>query len=239
MARKENASYEKSGQRRSLSIDEALKRIAELETQLSSIGNEITAIKQDITNAEGDISSIENSLSSKANTNAPTIINPTLRFLLGSLQRKVEFRRSGGTGEDLSLVYTNESGTNVFNTLIDEDGDFRLVTKTDYPGYAELWSGSATTGNKITVPNVTSYDTYAIVASFYPMALFGVRWGSKILAFGIDVNSNYAFRVASIMLEVGSNNAVTVTKSKVADMTFNSNNGASSNFVITNIYGVT
>lgn len=232
MARKENASYEKSGQRRSLSIDEALKRIAELENQISDL-------KKDIINAEGDITSIQSTLLLKANINAPTIENPTLRFFLGSSQRRVEFRRSGGTSEDLSLVYTNASGTNIFNTLIDEDGDFRLVTKTDYPGYAELWNGSATTGNNITVSNVASYDTYAIVASAYPMALFGMRWGSNILAFGIDVNSDAAFRVASVRLTVGSNNAVTVTKSKVANMNFDSNNGPSSNFVITHIYGVT
>lgn len=124
MAREENASYEKSGQRRSLSIDEALKRISELEAQLLSIGNEITKIKQDITNTEGDISSIENSLASKANTNAPTIINPTLRFLLGDESVRAEIRRSGASGEyDLSIVFTNAQGSNSYFSLVNKNGE--------------------------------------------------------------------------------------------------------------------
>lgn len=110
MARKENASFEKSGQRRSLSIDEALKRISELEGQITSISNEINTIKSD--------------LEDKIGSNAPTIANPTLQFLLKDETVKAEIRRSGSSGQyGLSIVYTDEDGTNHFYNLVNHLGE--------------------------------------------------------------------------------------------------------------------
>ena len=45
MARQANASYEGNGQRRSLSAEEALKKIAQLENQLAGIQTEIDSLK--------------------------------------------------------------------------------------------------------------------------------------------------------------------------------------------------
>ena len=50
MARKENASYEGNGQRRSLDIENALKRLTQLEGQLKGIEAEITEITQELEN---------------------------------------------------------------------------------------------------------------------------------------------------------------------------------------------
>lgn len=184
-------------------------------------------------------SEINTLLSAKANTNNPRLVNPTLQFLLGTAGMNTEFRRSGSTNGELSIVFTTESGSKQFHTLIDDSGDFKLVTKDDYLGYKQLWTGSATQGNSITVNEITDYITYVIIASAYPMALFGVRWGSSILASGIDANSDAGFRVASIRLTVGSNGAITVTRSRVANMAFGAQNGTASNFTFTHIYGLT
>lgn len=236
MARKENASYEKTGQRRSLGIDEALKRISELELQLTDIGSEINEIKKSIDGTSEDISSLQSSLSSKANLDSPTIMNPTLRFLLADGKANAELRRSGSEGQyGLSIVFNDEEGNKTFYNLVNHLGEAEFMP----PEYKQLWSGSVTQDGNINVPDITKYNTYAIVASSYPMALYGMRWGSSILAFGIDCNSDAGFRVASIKLTVDSSGAVTVTRSKVANMAFGASNGSASNFTFTNIYGVT
>lgn len=100
MARQENASYETSGQRKSLSIDEALRRITELETELSDLKTEIS--------------------------NSYAFTNPTLRFLLGDgtdESLNAELRRSGDAGSyAVSLVYNDGSGNKSFYSLIGADG---------------------------------------------------------------------------------------------------------------------
>ena len=110
MARQPNASYEGAGQRQTLGVQEALKKIAELQTQLAGIQEEINEITK--------------ALNGKANTNAPTIVNPTLQFLLADETVEAEFRRSGSSGQyGLSIVFTDEDGTNHFYNMVNHLGE--------------------------------------------------------------------------------------------------------------------
>lgn len=246
MARQPNASYEGSGQRQALGVQEALNKITALQTQIGEIQSELNELENAL---QGKASlehnhderyytetEIDNKLGGKANTNAPTIINPTLRFLLKDETVNAELRRSGSSGQyGLSIVFNDMEGNKTFYNLVNHLGEAEFMP----PEYKQLWSGSVTQGGNISIPNIAKYNTYAIVASAYPMALYGMRWGSSILAFGVDCNADNGFRVASIRLTVNSNGTVAVTKSKVAMMTFGGENGSASNFTFTNIYGVT
>ena len=109
----------------------------------------------------------------------------------------------------------------------------------DYPGYRELWSGSASEGNTITVNDVTEYETFVIVSSTYPIALSGVRWGTRIMASGIDCNSPNGLRAASVSLRIGETGKVTVETSKITMVRHGATNGPLDDFAFTNIYGVT
>ena len=165
MARKENASYEKTGQRRSLGIDEALKRISELELQLTDIGSEINEIKKSIDGTSEDISSLQSSLSSKANLDSPTIMNPTLRFLLADGKANAELRRSGSEGQyGLSIVFNDEEGNKTFYNLVNHLGEAEFMP----PEYKQLWSGSVTQDGNINVPDITKYNTCLLYTSPSP-----------------------------------------------------------------------
>ena len=59
MARQANASYEGNGQRRSLSAEEALKKIAQLESQLAGIQTEIDSLKLSFANTTSTIDDIK------------------------------------------------------------------------------------------------------------------------------------------------------------------------------------
>ena len=95
-----------------------------------------------------------------------------------------------------------------------------------------------TEGQSADIPNIKKYNTYALVSSTYPMALYGVRWWNNIMAFGIDYNASNGLRAASVRL-VLSETQVTVNTSKIMMMQFDLDNGPAVDFSITNIYGVT
>lgn len=59
MARQANASYEGNGQRRSLSAEEALKKITQLEGQLTSIQTEIDSLKLSFANTNNRLNHLE------------------------------------------------------------------------------------------------------------------------------------------------------------------------------------
>ena len=101
----------------------------------------------------------------KANATNPTLINPTLRFLLGEDQMKVEFRRSGSTSEDLSIVFTNSSGTNTFYTLIDETGEWNLPPISHASTEWTYGVGTSTNyGHCRIIDNLTTSENHSVYA---------------------------------------------------------------------------
>lgn len=134
MARQPNASYEGSGQRQALGVQEALNKITALQTQIGEIQSELNELENAL---QGKASlehnhderyytetEIDNKLGGKANTNAPTIINPTLRFLLKDETVNAELRRSGSSGQyGLSIVYTDEEDNTSFYNLVNHLGE--------------------------------------------------------------------------------------------------------------------
>lgn len=139
-----------------------------------------------------------------------------------------------------TILYVCDSVSRIFLRAKDSGkwGDWiSVTTNADYPGYKQLWSGTITTNGATTIPGIASYNTYAIVSSSYPAVLWGQRWGSKISAFGFDGNASNAFRLMSVILSIDGDK-ITVTKSKVAAMTFGAVNGSASDLPITNIYGI-
>lgn len=104
----------------------------------------------------------------------------------------------------------------------------------DVPEYKTLYSGKLELDGVVDIPDIAKYNTYAFISSTYPMPLWGIRWGNQIMAFGADGNAADTIRIAAIKIAI-EDGLVTLIGSKVQNI----KTGTISEFVITNIYGIT
>ena len=89
-------------------------------------------------------------------------------------------------------------------------------------------------GDSANIPGISRYNTYAIVSVTYPMALWGMRWGTSIMAFGVDGNADDAIRIASLRITF-SGTQVSLVRSRIQNMTTGI---LTDDFPISQIYGI-
>ena len=104
----------------------------------------------------------------------------------------------------------------------------------DLKVYTKLWEGTMVAGDIANIPDIARYNTYAIVSATYPMALWGMRWGTSIMAFGADWNADNAIRVASLRITI-SGTQVSLVKSRIQNMTTGI---LTDDFPISQIFGI-
>lgn len=154
------------------------------------------------------------------------------------LNRGFTLKVENSTGNDPNYIrQIIMAGINIYMRVMQGAGKWADWNQYAVGGYKPLWEGTMSESDSVDIPEIKKYNTYAIVSSAYPMALYGMRWGNRIMAFGIDCNASNGLRAASVILTI-SETKVTANKSKIMMMQFDSNNGPALDFTITNIYGV-
>jgi hypothetical protein len=119
-------------------------------------------------------------------------------------------------------IQQNQNAINVLNTK---------------PKYEQLWVGICSEGDTIKVPQMAKYNLYSIVMSTYPIALWGMRWGTSVLAFEIDANVTNGMRIMSLKMTLDGD-SLTHREGKVVMLQYGGNVGEASPAKFSHIYGI-
>ena len=100
-----------------------------------------------------------------------------------------------------------------------------------------IWSGSATTGQTLTITRFKDFSLFLIGNASYPVALIGCKFAESFHAYGMDSNASNGYRLFSVR-GTYTDTTLKITSAYDTMLTYGGNFSSRGSFTITSIMGI-